>query len=239
MRLSLLAVGVVLASGTFGASVQAQPRARIVLFEDVEFRGEQRVVDGEVRDFRGIGFNDRASSIRVDSGTWQVCEDADFQGRCITLSRDDRSLVAEGFNDKISSARPVTDRGNAGRDNAGGFDRRGGGGFDQRNGGGFDPRDGGGSDQRRGALDQRGNGGVILYQDTGFGGDSRTVSDTVADFRSLRFNDAVSSIRVPSGTWQFCSDANFQGRCLTFDKDVPSLVPMDFNDTISSMRRVR
>jgi hypothetical protein len=223
MRLSLLAVGVVLASWTLGASVQAQPRARIVLFEDVEFQGEQRVVDGEVRDFRGIGFNDRASSIRVDSGTWQLCEDADFQGRCITLSRDDRSLVAEGFNDRISSARPVADRGNAGRDNAGGFD--------QRNGGGFD--------QRRGALDQRSNGGVILYQDTDFGGDSRTASDTVADFRSLRFNDTVSSIRIPSGTWQFCSDANFQGRCLTFDKDVPSLVPMDFNDTISSMRRVR
>ena len=48
-----------------------------------------------------------------------------------------------------------------------------------------------------------------------------------------------ASIRIQSGTWQFCSDANFQGRCLTFDKDVQTLVPLGFNDVISSMRRLR
>lgn len=233
MRLSLLVVGVVLASCTLAASVQAQPRARIVLFDDINFGGEQRVMDGEVRDFRAIGFNDRVSSIQI-TGAWEFCEDADFRGGCITLSRDDRNLVNDGFNDRISSARPAADRGSSNS----GFDPRDGG-SDQRGGGGFDPRNGGGFDQRRDAPDQRGNGGVILYQDAGFGGDSRTVSDTVDDFRALRFNDAVSSIRIPSGTWQFCSDAGFQGRCLTFDRDVPSLVPMDFNDMISSMRRVR
>ena len=175
-----------------------------MLFEDVEFQGEQRVVDSEVRDFRSIGFNDKASSIRVDSGTWQFCEDADFQGRCFTLSRDDRNLVADGFNDRVSSARPVADRGNQGREGPGGG-----------NGGGF------GRDNN---FAGRGDGDVILYQDVGFGGDSRPVSDTVTDFRTLRFNDAVSSIRIRSGTWQFCSDAGFQGRCMTFDRDVPSLV---------------
>jgi len=230
MRLSLLAIGVVLASGTLVASAQAQPRARIVLFEDVEFQGEQRVVDSEVRDFRGIGFNDKASSIRVDSGTWQFCEDAVFKGCCFTLSRDDRYLVADGFNDRVSSARPVTDRGNQGREGPGGGN--GDGGF------GRDNSFAGRGDAGRGDAG-RGDGDVILYQDVGFGGDSRPVSDTVADFRSLRFNDSVSSIRIRSGTWQFCSDAGFQGRCMTFDKDVTSLVPMDFNDTISSVRRVR
>jgi hypothetical protein len=238
MRLSLLAVGVVLTSSTLAALVQAQPRARIVLFDDINFGGEQRVVDGEVRDFRAIGFNDRVSSIQI-TGTWEFCEDADFRGGCITLSRDDRNLVNDGFNDRISSARPVVDRGSSNS----GFDPRGGG-SDQRGGGGFDPRGGGGPAQRGGGFDQRGGydqrgGGVILYQDIGFGGDSRQVSDTVTDFQGLRFNDAVSSIRISSGTWEFCSDANFQGRCMTFDRDVPSLVPMNFNDTISSMRRVR
>ena len=208
MRLSLLAIGVLLGSCMAGASVQAQPRGRIVLFDDINFGGEQRVVDGEVR--------------------------------------DDRNLVNDGFNDRISSARPVADRGssNSGFDQRGGGSDQRGGGSDQRGGGGFDQR-GGGSGQGRGGFDQRGGndqrggGGVILYQDVGFGGESRQVSDTITDFRSLRFNDAVSSIRISSGTWEFCSDANFQGRCMTFDKDVQSLVPMNFNDTISSMRRVR
>jgi hypothetical protein len=208
MRTSFLLIAAALLSCALAATVQAQPRARIVLFEDADFSGEQRVVDGEVRDFRAIGFNDRVSSIQIGSGTWEFCEDADFRGGCITLSRDDRNLQSDGFNDRISSARPVADRGNAGRDTAGG-----------------------GSDQR--------GSGVILFQDVGYGGDSRQVSDTVADFRSLRFNDATSSIRILSGTWLFCSDANFQGRCMTFDKDVQSLVSINFNDTISSMRRVR
>jgi hypothetical protein len=255
MRSSLFALGLVpLAVIALAVSVQAQPRGRIVLFEDAGFQGEQRVVDGEIRDFRAVGFNDRVSSIHIDSGTWEFCEDADFRGGCITLNRDDRDLTADGFNDRISSARPVADRGNSignsggnsGRDNdqrdGSGFDQRGSGGFNRRGGNGFDQRGNGGFNQRGGngrGVDQRGNVGVILYRDVGFGGDSRPVSDTVTDFRSLRFNDAVSSIRIASGTWEFCSDANFQGRCMTFDKDVQSLVPMNFNDTISSMRRVR
>jgi hypothetical protein len=224
MRLSLLAIGVLLSSCMAGDFAQAQPRGRIVLFDDINFGGEQRVVDGEVRDFRAIGFNDRVSSIQINAGTWEFCEDADFRGGCITLSRDDRNLVNDGFNDRISSARPVADRGSSNS----GFDPRGGGSGQRR--GGF---------EQRGGNDQRGGGGVILYQDVGFGGESRQVSDTITDFRSLRFNDAVSSIRISSGTWEFCSDANFQGRCMTFDKDVQSLVPMNFNDVISSMRRVR
>lgn len=229
MRFPLLAIGVCLVTGMSVASLQAQPRARVVLFQDVDFHGEQRVVDGAVRDFRAIGFNDRVSSIRVDSGTWQFCEDADFQGRCITISRDDRNLLPDGFNDRISSARPVADRGGPGPQ-----DQRGPGGFGRD---GLNGRGDGGFG--RNGTNARNDADVILYQDVGFGGDSRSVSDTVADFRSLRFNDAVSSIRIRSGTWQFCSDAGFQGRCMTFDRDVPSLLPMGFNDVISSVRRVR
>jgi hypothetical protein len=234
MRSSVFVLGLVLlAAIALAGSVQAQPRGRIVLFQDAGFQGEQRVLDGEVRDFRAIGFNDRVSSIHIDSGTWEFCEDADFRGGCITLSRDDRDLTVDGFNDRISSARPVADRGNSSGNSGRDTDQRGGG-FDQRGSGGSNQRGGGG-----GGFDQRGNAGVILYQDVGFGGDSRQVFDSVTDFRSLRFNDAVSSIRIASGTWEFCSDVNFQGRCMTFDKDVQSLVPMNFNDTISSMRRVR
>ena len=63
MRKSLLLIGVALVSCVFAASAQAQPRGRIVLFDDINFGGEQRVVDDEVRDFRAIGFNDRVPSI--------------------------------------------------------------------------------------------------------------------------------------------------------------------------------
>jgi hypothetical protein len=212
MRFILLVLGVALfLPSALAPPVLAQPRggSRVVLFEDVDFRGEQRMVDREVRDLRDIGFNDRASSIRVESGTWEFCEDADFRGRCVTLSRDERNLVPEGFNDRISSARPVADRNQPGGSRG---DNRG---------------------------NDRGRGGdVTLYADINFGGASRDAGES-RDLRNLDFNDTVSSIRIRSGTWQFCEDADFKGRCITADRDVPSLVPSGFNDKISSMRKVR
>src|SRR6185437_16161068 len=191
MRNALLALSLCILPSVITPAL-AQPRGRAVLFADVEFRGEQRMVDREVRDFRDIGFNDLVSSIRVEAGTWQFCEDADFRGRCITLSRDDRNLVPEGFNDRISSARMVSDRDarGDGRDNGRG------------NGPGPGPGAGRGDD-------------VTLFADIGFSGDRRQSGEN-RDFRSLNFNDTVSSIRIRSGTWEFCQDADFRGRCMTF-----------------------
>ena len=78
MRFALLAVSLSLIPSVLSPAA-AQPRDRALVFEDVDFHGEQRVIDREVRDFRDVGFNDRASSIRVDSGTWEFCEEADFR----------------------------------------------------------------------------------------------------------------------------------------------------------------
>src|SRR5206468_5752458 len=55
-----------------------------------------------------FGFNDRASSVVVDRGRWEVCEDARFEGRCVVLrpgSYD--SLARMGMNNRISSVRPL------------------------------------------------------------------------------------------------------------------------------------
>jgi hypothetical protein len=215
LSLSLLTAGFVLAVAIHsGALAQGRPRAEI--YRDANYRGDRRVLDGEVRDFNSIGFNDRVSSIRVDSGTWEFCEDANFQGRCMMVDRDESDLAGTSLDDRFSSARPVTDRRSNDRGNDRGDDRGGRG--DARNGN---------------------NGGlVVLYADVGFSGASRETGGS-RDFRDLDFNDTVSSIRIRSGAWEFCSDADFRGRCMTFDRDVPSLLPFGLNDVISSMRRVR
>ena len=194
---------------------EAQPRPRAEVYRDQDFRGDRRILDGEVRDFNSIGLNDRVSSIRVDSGTWQFCEDANFQGRCFTLNRDEPNLAGSSMDDRISSARPVADRDDRRADNR--FNDR-----NDRNDRGFG----------------RGDGPVTLYADINFSGASRDAGES-RDFRNLDFNDTVSSIRIRAGSWQFCTDADFKGKCMTFDRDVPSLVPFGMNDAISSMRRVR
>ncbi len=52
------------------------------------------------------------------------------------------------------------------------------------------------------------------------------------------FNDKARSLRVESGYWIFCSDANFQGNCHTYGPgDYPNL-PSGQSHAISSGRRV-
>ena len=56
----------------------------------------------------GTGFNDRAASVVVLRGRWEVCEDEQFRGRCMILrpGRYD-SLEGMGMTDRISSVRMV------------------------------------------------------------------------------------------------------------------------------------
>ncbi len=86
----------------------AQALAQVTLYEHADFAGRSiRVIDA-VPNLRDYGFNDRASSLVVEGGRWEVCEDARFGGRCIVLRRGDYpSMAAIGLNDRISSLRAV------------------------------------------------------------------------------------------------------------------------------------
>ena len=81
---------------------------RITLYADDDFRGRSISLDrsGNVSD---QGFNDKASSIRVD-GPWEICTDADFRGRCTIVQGPVRSLRDFNMNDQISSVRPAGGR---------------------------------------------------------------------------------------------------------------------------------
>ena len=59
----------------------AHASAQISFYENDGFRGRVFTVDGQVSNFERQGFNDRASSVVVDRGPWEVCEDARFEGR--------------------------------------------------------------------------------------------------------------------------------------------------------------
>jgi uncharacterized protein YcfJ len=89
----------------------AHASAQITFYEGEGFRGRTFATAKEVWNFDRIGFNDRASSVVVDRGRWEVCEDARFQGRCVVLRRGSyESLRGMGLDNRISSVRPVDDR---------------------------------------------------------------------------------------------------------------------------------
>ena len=68
-----------------GVALATQAAAQITLYEGEGFRGPAVTADKAIWDFDPFGFNDRARSLVVTSGTWQVCQDARFQGHCVVL----------------------------------------------------------------------------------------------------------------------------------------------------------
>jgi uncharacterized protein YcfJ len=89
----------------------AHASAQVTFYENEGFRGRAFATDKQVRSFERQGFNDRASSVVVDRGRWEVCEDARFEGRCVVLRRGSYdSLRNMGLENRISSVRPVEGR---------------------------------------------------------------------------------------------------------------------------------
>jgi uncharacterized protein YcfJ len=99
--------------GLFALVVAAHASAQVTFYEGENFRGRTFATDKQVRNFERFGFNDRASSVVVDRGRWEVCEDARFEGRCVVLRRGSYdSLRSMGLDNRISSVRPVDNRRN-------------------------------------------------------------------------------------------------------------------------------
>jgi len=75
------------------------------------FRGRAFTATDQIRNFERYGFNDRASSVIVDGGRWEVCDSADFRGRCVVLRTGSYdSLARLGLDNRLSSVRPVSDK---------------------------------------------------------------------------------------------------------------------------------
>ncbi|MDB5881338.1 MAG: glycine zipper protein [Ramlibacter sp.] len=82
--------------------------AQITFYEGEGYRGRAFTTDKGLENFARIGFNDRASSVVVDRGRWEVCEDARYRGRCVVLRRGSYdSLAGLGMENRISSVRAV------------------------------------------------------------------------------------------------------------------------------------
>jgi hypothetical protein len=112
-------------------------------------------------------------------------------------------------------------------------------GYGGGNGGGWGGGNGGGGGWGGGG--RPGNnyrGDVLMFENSGYQGQVYEVVGDIADLGIVRFNDRASSIKIVRGNWEICEHANYQGRCSRLDADQPVL-PREWNDAISSIRRVR
>ncbi|MQA20169.1 beta/gamma crystallin-related protein [Rugamonas rivuli] len=190
----------------------------LTLFTHSNFEGPPLTLRGSAPDLDQLDFNDRASSVIVRSGTWQLCEHSEYRGRCMTVERGEYPSLP-GFNDVISSVREV---GGGGRDDRGGrWDR-------DDNRGGYDDR---GYGQRREAI--------ILFSKSRFHGARLELhNNEVRTLDRYDFNDQAGSVIVNEGRWELCEHADFGGRCIVLEPGRYEFLD-DMNNRISSLRRIR
>lgn len=85
--------------------------AQITFYEHDGFRGRAFTTSAPLLNFRDQGFNDRASSVVVERGRWEVCQDNRFAGNCVVLRPGNYASLGDmGLNDQISSTRPANRR---------------------------------------------------------------------------------------------------------------------------------
>ncbi|MFY0637816.1 beta/gamma crystallin-related protein [Maricaulis maris] len=99
-RLGQAAIGLLLTSLAGHAAAQS-----IILYEDANYRGREVRISGDVRNLDSVNFNDRASSFRVVSGQWELCQHDDYGGTCEIHASGQASMGR--MNDQLTSLRPV------------------------------------------------------------------------------------------------------------------------------------
>ena len=70
-----------------GLALATHAAAEITFYEREDFRGRSFQTEERVRNLERYGFNNRASSVVVERGRWEVCEAPRFEGRCVVLRR--------------------------------------------------------------------------------------------------------------------------------------------------------
>lgn len=90
-------------------AVSTHAAAQITFYEREGFEGRSFTAENQINNLEQSGFSDRASSVVVLRGRWEICEDARFNGRCVML-RPGRypSLAVMNLNNSVSSLRMVS-----------------------------------------------------------------------------------------------------------------------------------
>lgn len=222
---------------------------------DTNFGGRcEPLRPGRYATLRTISMNDMVSSVRPVRGGWNgggnggggddivLYQDDNFRGSFFASGDEVQDLASSGFNDRTSSVivnngtwrvcgdanfrgscqtlapgRYATLRSVQLNDMVSSIQRVRGG------DGGRPGRDG----------------GLTMYADDNYRGNSYAVNGEIGNLKSANFNDLASSVEVNGGQWQLCSDANFRGNCQTVQRGrYPSLRSIGLNDSVTSVRRV-
>ena len=188
------------------------PGAALVLYEHAGLQGRAYLARGATPLLEG--FNDKASSIEVMEGQWQVCTDSEYRGECQVHGPGARNLQG-AFHDRLSSVRPVPAAGDAA----------------------VAPVPVPPPAAAAPPADASQNASLVLYENPMGQGRALPTDAAISDLSAALFNDVASSVSITRGRWQLCTDANYRGACTILDPGRHN-ISKALNDRVSSLRPV-
>jgi hypothetical protein len=81
-------------------------RAGLELFVNPDFSGPSLSTRDDVPSLGGTSFNDRAKSMIVEGGQWELCSEANYAGDCVVVSPGRYDNLG-GLSNRLSSMRRV------------------------------------------------------------------------------------------------------------------------------------
>src|SRR6266487_787390 len=106
-----IAISKLVVGATLALAASAVFAGEITLFERPDFQGRRLTIRGTMSNLDRTDFNDRAESIAVRDGVWEVCTDAYFNGQCVRLQPGEYPNLRGSLDRSISSARFLRDAG--------------------------------------------------------------------------------------------------------------------------------
>ncbi|NWH09364.1 MAG: hypothetical protein HXY22_12100 [Alphaproteobacteria bacterium] len=79
-----------------------QRRGSITLYDYYDYRGSNVRIEGDRPNLDGL-FNDRADSVQITGGVWQLCTDSHYRGSCVTI--DGSQNLPSKVRGRVSSVR--------------------------------------------------------------------------------------------------------------------------------------
>lgn len=208
----------VLAAAAFATAVPAlaQGQGAATLYTLGSFAGHTLKLRDGTANFEPLGFNDTARSMRIERGTWELCDDSFYRGNCRIYGPGEYRDLG-GQTGRVSSARLVASA-------APGWGPQGAPGTYEG------PRD---------RWERVGDGDVVVFDARDFRGYLATLTVPTRNFGPLGFNDRVASMVVRRGLWEFCTDSEYRGNCRVYGPgEYPSLSGGQ-DDAYSSARPVQ
>lgn len=163
-------------------------RGSIELYGQPGFAGRTLTLDRDTPTLENTGFDDRASSIVVREGTWQLCADPGYSGSCRIFAPGRYADLGYGMAKQVTSARMLRSRRDAPAELSGGV---------------YGPD----------SAPVDGRSRVILFNQNNFAGESIAVAGVNGTLDRMDFDDSAASMIIEGGRWVFCTEEYFRGDC--------------------------